>query len=73
MTSQEIKQQFIQFFELKGHKVLLPASLLPENDPSVLFTTAGMQQFKRFYVYPSEATSTREVTIQPCIMTSDID
>jgi len=73
MTSQEIKQQFIQFFELKGHKVLLPASLLPENDPSVLFTTAGMQQFKRFYVYPSEAPSTRVVTIQPCIRTSDIN
>lgn len=53
---------------------MLPsASLVPENDPSVLFTTAGMQQFKRYYLFPKEAPSARIATIQKCVRTGDID
>ena len=73
MTSREIKQKFIQFFESRGHKRLPPAFLAPENDTSVLFNTAGMQQFKRFYLLPDEAPANRAITIQPCVRTSDID
>ncbi|HPL01537.1 MAG TPA: alanine--tRNA ligase, partial [bacterium] len=47
--------------------------LVPENDPSVLFTTAGMQQFKRYYLFPDEASSARVATCQKCLRTGDID
>jgi hypothetical protein len=43
MTSSEIRSRFLQFFEKRGHAILPSASLVPENDPSVLFNTAGMQ------------------------------
>lgn len=72
MNSKDLRQKFIEFFEQKGHKILPPAKLIPENDPSVLFTTAGMQQFKKYYTNPSEAPSPNVVTIQPCFRTSDI-
>jgi len=73
MDSFEIREKFLTFFKNKDHKVIDPASLIPENDPSVLFTTAGMQQFKRFYLEPNEAPGKRVATIQPCLRTSDID
>ena len=46
MESSEIRSRFLKFFEARGHKIIPSSSLIPENDPSVLFTTAGMQQFK---------------------------
>jgi len=73
MTSSELREKFIQFFALKDHKELAPASLIPENDPSVLFTTAGMQQFKKYYTNPEDAPAKNVVTCQPCIRTSDIE
>ena len=73
MTSSELREKFIRFFVEKDHKELAPASLIPENDPSVLFTTAGMQQFKKYYTNPEEAPAKNVVTCQPCIRTSDID
>jgi len=73
MDSQELRDKFIKFFESYGHKLAAPASLISENDPSVLFTTAGMQQFKRFYTNPDEAPAKNVVTIQPCLRTSDIE
>ena len=42
MTSDELRESYLKFFESKGHKIIPSASLIPENDPSVLFTTAGM-------------------------------
>lgn len=42
LTSDQLRTLFLKFFEQKGHKVIPSASLIPENDPSVLFTTAGM-------------------------------
>jgi len=53
--------------------VIPSSSLVPENDPSVLFTTAGMQQFKRYYLFPDEAPSSRIATCQKCVRTGDID
>lgn len=73
MTSDELRKKFIDYFVDKGHKELPPATLIPENDPSVLFTTAGMQQFKKYYTHPEEAPSKNVVTCQPCVRTSDID
>ncbi len=73
MDSKELRQKFIKFFETRGHKLVPPASLIPENDTSVLFTSAGMQQFKRFYIHPDEVPAKNIVTCQPCFRTSDID
>src|SRR3990167_2710670 len=77
MTSKEIRQKFLKFFKSKGHKIIPSASLIPENDPSVLFTTAGMQQFKPYYIGKKNAKedfgSLNVASIQKCIRTSDID
>ncbi len=73
MISKELRQKFLDFFKEKGHVVIPSASLVPENDPSVLFTTAGMQQFKPFYTKPEDAPSIRVASIQLCVRTSDID
>ena len=55
MQSEEIRRKFLNFFEERGHTVIPSASLVPENDPSVLFTTAGMQQFKPYYLGTKDA------------------
>lgn len=77
MTANEIRAKFLQFFAERGHKVVPSASLVPENDPSVLFTTAGMQQFKPYYIGAKNAQtdfgSLNTVSIQKCVRTSDID
>src|SRR3990167_3843562 len=73
MNSRELREKFIEFFVERGHKQIPAASLMPENDPSVLFTTAGMQQFKRYYTHPEEAPAQNVTTVQPCFRTSDIE
>ncbi len=73
MTSSELREKFVSFFKDKGHVEECPSSLIPKDDPSVLFTSAGMQQFKKYYLDPDKAKDKKIVTIQPCIRTSDID
>ena len=77
MQSEEIRQRFLTFFEKRGHKIIPSASLVPENDPSVLFTTAGMQQFKPYYLgakNPVEDFGSQSVaSVQKSVRTSDID
>lgn len=77
MTSDEIRTKFSEFFKKEGHRIIPSASLIPENDPSVLFTTAGMQQFKLYYTNPELAErdfGARNVaTIQKCVRTGDIE
>lgn len=80
MTSNEIRQRFLDFFakpENGGHKILPSSSLVPEGDISVLFTTAGMQQFKPYYLAPDNAIKdfgTKNVaTVQKCVRTGDIE
>jgi alanyl-tRNA synthetase len=77
MQSDEIRSRFLNFFKEKGHKILPSSSLIPENDPSVLFTTAGMQQFKKYYTNPKDARkdfgSLNVATVQKCVRTGDID
>lgn len=72
MNSKEIREKFIQFFQNNQHKYL-PAASLIQDDPTVLFTTAGMQQFKEYYLTPDRAPSKRAVTVQPTFRTSDIE
>lgn len=77
MQSEEIRRRFLTFFEKRGHKVIPSASLVPENDPSVLFTTAGMQQFKPYYLGAknpiADFGSRNTASAQKSIRTSDID
>ena len=76
MESNEIRLRFLKFFEARGHKIIPSFSLIPENDPSVLFTTAGMQQFKQYYAHPKDAEkdfgSLNVATVQKCVRTIDI-
>jgi alanyl-tRNA synthetase len=67
-----LRQKFLEYYAAAGYKVVPAASLLPQNDPSVLFTTAGMQQFKPYYADPTAAPSDRVASVQPVIRTSDI-
>lgn len=77
MQSDEIRSRFLKFFGTRGHKIIPSASLVPENDLSVLFTTAGMQQFKPYYTNPENADrdfgNRNIVTAQKCVRTGDID
>ncbi|MEK9171983.1 MAG: alanine--tRNA ligase [Patescibacteria group bacterium] len=77
MNSEEIRQGFLTFFEKRGHKVIPSASLVPENDPSVLFTTAGMQQFKPYYLGVKDPMidfgSKNTASVQKSVRTSDIE
>lgn len=73
MTSNEIRQAFIDFLKERGHSHMPPSSLIPTGDASVLFTTAGMQQFKDYYAQPELAPAARVTTIQPVVRTVDIE
>jgi len=74
MLSQELRQKFLDFFKDKDHQAIPSSSLVPvETDPTVLFTTAGMQQFKRYYSEPNEAPASRITTCQKCFRTGDIE
>lgn len=73
MQSEEIRRRFLKFFEKRGHVIIPSASLVPEGDSSVLFTTAGMQQFKPYYLGEPSPYGNNVVSVQKCIRTSDID
>lgn len=72
MTLEELRSRFTEYFEGLDYQKVPPATLIPENDPSVLFTTAGMQQFKPYYADPDSAPAPAVVTVQPVVRTSDI-
>lgn len=73
MQSDEIRNKFLKFFENKGHKIIPSASLIPENDPSVLFNTAGMQPLVPYLLGQKHPMGTRLVDVQKCVRTGDID
>lgn len=73
MKSSEIRRRFLAFFEKNGHAILPSASLLPENDPSVLFNTAGMQPLVPYLLGEKHPQGTRLANIQKCVRTGDID
>lgn len=73
MNAAEIRDLYRRFFVERGHLAAEPASLVPTGDPSVLFTTAGMQQFKPYYLGVDTPPATRMTTCQRCFRTSDIE
>lgn len=72
MESNEIRQRFLKFFEKRGHKIIPSASLVPENDPSVLFNTAGMQPLVPYLLGQDHPMGKRIVDIQKCVRTGDL-
>jgi alanyl-tRNA synthetase len=72
MKSSEIREKFLKFFEVKGHKVLPGSSLVP-SDPSVLLTLAGMLQFKPIFLGQEKAKYKKATTVQKCIRMVDIE
>lgn len=69
----ELKREYIEFFKSKGHAEIKSASLVPENDASVLFTTAGMQPLVPYLLGEVHPSGTRIVDAQKCVRTVDID
>lgn len=72
MNSTDLRKEFLNFFEKQGHKIVPSSSLIP-SDPSVLFTTAGMQQFKQYFLDEKSPYGKRVVSYQKCFRTSDIE
>jgi alanyl-tRNA synthetase len=72
MSSNQLRQKFLDFFGKKGHTIVPSSSLLP-SDPTVLFTTAGMQQFKEYYLGKPSPHGKRAASCQKCFRTSDIE
>ena len=73
MKAIEIRNKYLNFFERHGHKVIPSAPLIPENDPSVLFTTAGMQPLVPYLLGAKHPEGTRLTDYQKCLRTNDID
>lgn len=71
-SSNELRGIFLKFFEKEGHTIVPSSSLLP-SDPSVLFTTAGMQQFKEYYLGTPSPYGKNVASCQKCFRTSDIE
>jgi alanyl-tRNA synthetase len=73
MKADEIRKKYLEFFKSKGHAVIPSASVIPENDPTVLFTTAGMHPLVPYLLGEPHPMGTRLVSAQKCIRTGDID
>jgi len=66
-TGSEIRRTFLRFFEEKGHKIVHSSSLVPQNDPTLLFTNAGMNQFKDVFLGLEKRDYSRATTSQKCV------
>ena len=73
ITSQFLREKFLQFFSERGHAVIPSASLIPENDPSVLFTTAGMHPLIPYLMGQKHPKGNRLCDVQKCVRTGDIE
>ncbi len=73
LTSKELRTKYLEFFSKKGHAVISSASLIPENDPTVLFTTAGMHPLVPYLMGEKHPMGKRLVDVQKCVRTGDID
>ena len=70
MSSSEIRQQFLDFFQSKGHQIVPSAPIVIKNDPTLLFTNAGMNQFKDYFLGNRKPESTRIADTQKCLRVS---
>lgn len=73
LKSHELRELYLEFFRQKGHAVIPSASLIPENDPTVLFTTAGMHPLVTYLMGETHPAGKRLVDVQKCVRTGDID
>ncbi len=73
MTAAQLRAMFLKFFQDKGHQLIPSASVIPENDPTVLFTTAGMHPLVPYLMGQKHPMGTRLTDVQKCIRTGDID
>ncbi|MDD6888508.1 MAG: alanine--tRNA ligase [bacterium] len=73
LTSKELRQLYLDFFRSKGHAIIESASLIPENDPTVLFTTAGMHPLVPYLMGEKHPEGVRLADVQKCLRTGDID
>ncbi|KKS34986.1 MAG: Alanine-tRNA ligase, partial [Parcubacteria group bacterium GW2011_GWC2_42_12] len=73
MTAKELRQKYLDFFKSKGHAIISSGSLMPENDPTVLFTTAGMHPLVPYLMGENHPGGRRVVSAQKCVRTGDID
>ena len=73
LTSESLRELYLNFFKEKGHAVIPSASLIPENDPSVLFTTAGMHPLVPYLLGEKHPAGTRLTDVQKCVRTGDIE
>ena len=73
MTAKELKDKYLNFFKDKGHEVIPSASLIPENDPTTLFISAGMHPLVPYLLGEKHPSGDKLVDVQKCIRTIDID
>lgn len=73
MNSKELRKKYLDFFKSKGHAIIPSAPLIPEHDPTVLFTTAGMHPLVIFFLDNEHPLGKKVTNVQKCIRTGDID
>ncbi len=73
MTAQEIRQKYLEFFEARGHKIIPRALLVPQNDPTTLFTGSGMQPLIPYLLGEAHPSGVRLVNSQTCLRAQDIE
>lgn len=73
LTSESLRKMYLDFFKSKGHAVIASASLIPENDPTVLFTTAGMHPLVPYLLGERHPAGKRLCDVQKCVRTGDIE
>ena len=73
LTADALREMYLKFFESKGHTIISGASVIPENDPTVLFTTAGMHPLVPYLLGEKHPAGTRLTDVQKCVRTGDIE
>lgn len=73
LTAKELRKKYLDFFSSRGHAVIPSASLIPDNDPTVLFTTAGMHPLVPYLLGAKHPAGHRLTDVQKCVRTGDID
>jgi len=73
MTANQLRTKYLDFFKSKQHSIIPSASLIPENDPTVLFTTAGMHPLVPYLMGEKHPEGNKLTNVQKCIRTGDIE